>query len=138
MKTLSIFTISALAVGLFIFAATRQASTQPQSQWPARNTSEEGIWITVQPVDLTSSTWSFRVMLTTHSGSLDQDLTKLAVLTDDKGKTYTPARWDGTPTGGHHRQGVLTFQAPSPKPKTATLTIKDVAGTDRKFSWNIQ
>ena len=89
MKTFSIFTIIALAVGLFIFAATRKASTQSQSrpgvenssqaqsQWPKKDTSGGGIWITVQPVDLTSATWSFRVALTTHSGSWIRTLPRL-------------------------------------------------------------
>ena len=60
------------------------------------------------------------------------------MLTDDKGNTYTPTGWDGTPPGGHHRRGVLILQAPASKPNSITLTIKDVAGTERTFSWNIR
>lgn len=148
MKTFSILTIAVLAVGLLFFTLTKNASTQPQPQqvadsssqtWLEETNSEGGVWITVQPLDLTSATWTFRVALNTHSGSLDQDLMKAGELKDDKGNSYKPTGWDGSQPRGHHRRGVLKFRAPSSNPKLITLTIRDVAGIPaRSFSWNLR
>ncbi|KKP31785.1 MAG: hypothetical protein UR21_C0005G0007 [Candidatus Woesebacteria bacterium GW2011_GWC2_31_9] len=38
--------------------------------------------------------WRFSVNLNTHSIELTEDLTKISVLIDDKGKIYNPESWD--------------------------------------------
>jgi hypothetical protein len=78
------------------------------------------------------------VAMNTHSVDLDKyDLSNLAFLSDDKGKQYLPAFWDSRP-GGHHRQGILTFQAPDSKPQYFHLIIKDLAGVkERAFHWEL-
>ncbi|MDO8340561.1 MAG: hypothetical protein Q7T59_01160, partial [Candidatus Woesebacteria bacterium] len=71
-----------------------------------------------------------------HSIELTEDLTKISVLIDDKGKIYNPESWDGSPVGGHHRSGFLLFKAINPLPKTLTLSIKEIGNIkNRDFSW---
>ncbi len=78
------------------------------------------------------------VAMNTHSVDLDKyDLSKLAFLSDDKGKQYLPVSWDSRP-GGHHRQGILTFQAPNSEHQYFHLIIKDLAGVkERAFHWEL-
>jgi hypothetical protein len=86
----------------------------------------------------------FDVAVDTHSVDLDgYDLTKLAVLRNDRGKEVRPSGWDA-PKGGHHREGTLAFpeKAPDGSPvigsdtRRIELIIRDVAGVpERKFEW---
>jgi hypothetical protein len=51
----------------------------------------------------------FTVVLDTHSVNLDAyDLAQLTVLRTEGGVEVTPIGWDA-PSGGHHREGTLTF-----------------------------
>lgn len=94
--------------------------------------------IEVTPLTLASNEWSFRVNLNAHQ-EMDVDLTKAATLTDDRGDTLTPVRWEEPNPGGHHRQGTLVFAAPASKPQTITLTVKDIGGAAvRMFTWQLQ
>ena len=93
-----------------------------------------------------SGTLTFEVAMNTHSVGLDgYDLSKLAILRNDRGQEVKPERWDAPP-GGHHRRGVLTFPAvdSSGKPvvddgvKSLELMIKDVAGvSERVLKWEV-
>ena len=76
--------------------------------------------------------------MNTHSVDLDgYDLGKLALLRDDAGKEYLPVFWD-SPTGGHHREGVLTFQITDSENQYFNLIIRDVAGVEeRTFHWEL-
>jgi hypothetical protein len=86
----------------------------------------------------------FAVTMNTHAVDLDgYDLLKLAVLTTNNGQSVQPISWDA-PSGGHHRQGTLTFPtnatdgAPLIGPNTSSvkLIIRDVAGVpERTFQW---
>lgn len=80
--------------------------------------------------------WSFSVSLNTHTVEIVEDMTKVSELIDDQGKSYQPLSWEGDPAGGHHRNGILKFNALSPKPKSAELIIKEVGGVaQRSFKW---
>ena len=81
-----------------------------------------------------ASIWDFEIVLDTHEGSLDQDLTQLAVLLDDKGREYKPVKWDGDPPGGHHRTGVLQFKTPDSD--TQSITLKINPGI--RFTWDLK
>lgn len=70
-----------------------QESLSPQSN------SDGGVTVTVAPESLSSSPWKFKLVFDTHTGSLDQDVAKIAVLIDDKGNTYRPLAWEGDPPG---------------------------------------
>jgi hypothetical protein len=94
------------------------------------------IGVEVTPVDLaaTSSEWTFDIAMNTHSGSLDADLTKIAVLTDDIGNAYQSIKWNGDPIGGHHRSGLLSFKPITPLPKSVTLKLSGIGGVERTFT----
>lgn len=80
----------------------------------------------------------FQIALNTHSVDLSFDISKIAVLVDDKGNNYTDSNWNGSDPGGHHRNGILTFSKSLIDTKYIELIIKDVGGVaERKFRWSI-
>jgi hypothetical protein len=59
-------------------------------------------------------------------------------LKDDKGNEYEAMEWDGSPPGGHHRYGVLTFPKLKQDTTSIELTIKDVYDIpERIFYWDL-
>ncbi len=105
-----------------------------------KENSDGPIAISVTPQGLTTNSqkWDFEIGLNTHSGSLDTDLVTVSELIDDQGKSYKPTSWEGSPLGGHHRSGVLKFNAISPRPKSIELKIKNVGGiSERSFKWGL-
>lgn len=82
---------------------------------------------------------AFTVSLNTHSVPLDFDLPAVSTLTDDQGNILGPATWEGTPPGGHHRSGTLTFLNPLPKEtKMLTLILANIAEIpSRTFTWEV-
>ena len=104
-----------------------------------KTSDEGGVKVSIQPLDIQSSEWTFGVVMDTHTGDLDANLAKSATLVGGSEKIFTPIRWEGAPPGGHHRQGTLVFQAITPRPGSITLTIKDVGGvSQRKFEWQLK
>ena len=113
--------------------ATEEVTLSPQIN------SEGGVEVQALPsVSSDKKTWSSEITLTTHSGSLDEDLAKISTLTNEKGEELIPLGWEGSPPGGHHRQGVLTFDSFLWSPKLVTLTLKSIAGIERTFSWEVK
>ena len=81
---------------------------------------------------------TFEVEFNTHSVELSFAIEKLSFLTDDKGKTFNQPVWNGSPPGGHHRSGTLTFAEILSETKYVELVIKDVAGiSERKFRFEL-
>lgn len=84
----------------------------------------------------------FDVSMNTHSVDLSMDLTKLAVLSTDDGKSLQAILWDA-PKGGHHVEGKLSFPATLDgksvfsDAKEITITIKDVDAATRIFTWQL-
>lgn len=102
--------------------------------------SEGAVEVTVKPLDLSerSKAWDFEVVLSTHSVELNEDLVKASILIVD-GKEYKPVSWEGPGPGGHHREGVLVFNAINPVSAYVELRIKDVGGiAERTFKWNLE
>ena len=100
---------------------------------------QASVTVTVTPtlLDEKSGEWKFDVVMDTHSVELDQDMTKVAILIDEQGKEYKAQSWDG-PTGGHHREGVLSFNSVE-STKWVEIKIKDIAGIrERSFKWNLK
>lgn len=110
--------------------AMRSLDLKPQ-------TNNEGpVSITAAPRNLSNSGWDFAIVLDTHSEELIDDITKVAVLVDDNNKEYAPLSWEGSPSGGHHREGVLRFNPIEPAPKTMKLIIRQIGGISaRTFLW---
>jgi len=144
--------LAVLTVGFLVFYQNRPAEQKalatPETaqqasdsqKWETQTDDQAGVTIVVTPLDLApgSSEWKFDVVINTHSVELDQDMTKIVVLTDDQGEEYAPVRWDGAPPGGHHREGVLTFIPGKPAPRSVTLKIQNVGVPERNFTWSVQ
>lgn len=80
----------------------------------------------------------FDVAMNTHSVDLSDDMVKIAVLRDDKGKEYKPTAWDGPGGGGHHREGRLKFPALAGEPKYVELVLTGIAKVpERTFRWEL-
>ena len=108
---------------------------------PPVTSNEGGVEITVTPINISksSSEWSFGVSLTTHSGDLLEDMVEVSKLSFDSGKILKPTNWEGSPPGGHHRNGVLRFIGGSEIVSSFTLKIKNVGGVfEREFSWDLK
>ena len=107
------------------------------------NVSIEVIWKGPQP---SNNEIELDVGMNTHSVDLDDiDLSKLAILRNDKGQEFAPAAWDSAP-GGHHRRGTLLFPLTAngksvieKDTKYVELVICDVAGVpERVIHWDLK
>lgn len=147
-----LYTLVILAAGFFLWAWNRPASAPPAASpvgnsaaaaatstaLEAKTNSDGWAEVEVAPLTLASSEWDFGVALNAHQ-EIDADLTKAVMLTDDRGDSLTPLRWDEPNPGGHHRKGTLVFKAPSSRPANITLTMKDVGGAaTRTFNWQLK
>ena len=101
---------------------------------------ENGVQVDAIPVELKAgSEVRFEVRMNTHSVELDQDLTSISSLKDNRGNTFQATGWDGSPPGGHHRSGTLSFPALAQGTETVTLIIKGVGkDSERIFIWRLQ
>ncbi|MDP3879022.1 MAG: hypothetical protein Q8Q07_01785 [Dehalococcoidales bacterium] len=100
------------------------------------------VTIDVQRTEGENGSLTFNVAMNTHSVDLDQyDLAQLTILRDDRGNEYLPVSWDSA-SGGHHRQGTLTFPLPASvsggEAKYLEMVIRDVAGIEeRVLRWEL-
>lgn len=97
--------------------------------------------IKITPIELggNSKMFKFSVVLDAHSGNLDQDIVRIAYIVDTKGGMYQPNAWEGSVPGGHHREGVLVFNAISPVPEYIELRMKVAEDApERVFKWNLK
>lgn len=114
-----------------------QSVTQPT--WLAQTRNEGEVAVTVEPLDIfpQAQVWSFKITLNTHTVELNEDLLQSAFLESNGKNLQLPLGWEGDPPGGHHRQGVLSFQPlKTLKEGELTLILKDIGGLpERKFTW---
>jgi hypothetical protein len=112
-------------------AAEMAAATQTSDQG--------GVTIIVEPQGFLpeAKTWDFAITLETHTQPLDDDLLDASTLLAD-GKPYQPLSWEGAPPGGHHRKGVLRFEAVTPQPQAVELQIRRTGEeSPRTFRWQL-
>lgn len=93
--------------------ASDSFSLAPQSS------NENSVEVSVTP-RLSPLQSAFEIAFTTHSGSMDFSVDQISALTDDSGRSYNVLGWNGSPPGGHHRSGTLSFESLSPQAKTMT------------------
>lgn len=141
-KTVIIILLAVVILGGFlIFYQSRLTNQQIGSsqEWATKIDDQESVTVVITPLDLSaqSSEWKFDIGMNTHSVELDQDMTKVVTLTDDRGSEYTPLRWEG-PVGGHHREGVLIFSKVATAPKSVELKIAGIGGVIRSFIWQLK
>lgn len=132
--------------GLLIFSRlqsqekSRQDVVSTNQNVLSTQTSSEGsVTVKATPIDISNGEqWRFNIVLDTHSDELSQELAEVISLRDDKGNLYKAVSWEGSPPGGHHREGELVFSPISPKPKSISLTVKNIGGiAQRTFLWEL-
>ncbi len=97
-----------------------------------------GVEVSVTPGPLApgAEVWEFEVTFNTHSGALDGDPAASSVLVDGQGNRHAALEWQGSPPGGHHRNGVLRFRPLSPPVEIIELRVGGVGEIDvRTFRW---
>jgi len=105
-----------------------------------RKNSVGGVTVAVTPRNpaANAGTWEFKVVFDTHTAELKDDVVKNAILVVDGAASHAPATWQGDPPGGHHREGVLRFNAVSPRPKAIELRIQRPGEPKpRSFLWRL-
>jgi hypothetical protein len=149
-KTITILVLALAFIGGFLVfynpkptslpTQENSSASETQQKWESKTDDQASVTVTVTPTLLSeeSREWKFDITLSTHSVELDQDMTKVTILIDDSGKEYSPARWEGAPAGGHHREGVLVFSPIKPTPKSVELKITGIADTVRTFNWQLK
>lgn len=139
--------VVAFAAYIFYFGVYRPAQkSQPITNQAARawqtKTDEQGpvsVTITPRAIGRDLPQWTFEVAFNTHTRSLDQDPANVTTLVDDQSREIKPVSWNGPGAGGHHRSGILTFNAIQPFPKNIEIKIRDVGGiAERSFTWNLK
>ena len=115
-----------------LVGASAAAELAPQKS------SQGGVTVAATPIDLSAGAkvWTFKIVLDTHSQELSDDLPKISFLADDKGKVSMALGWEGAAPGGHHRSGVLKFDAITPRPDSVELRIaRPGEPAPRVFRW---
>lgn len=128
---------AALVLATAPLVAMAQASPEATA---TQSSSDQGVTVKVTPKSIGSpdSRWEFAIVLDTHSADLSDDLTQSATLTTDDGRTLKPVSWVGAAPGGHHRQGVLAFDVPAPRPSAIELRIdRPGESAPRTFRWQL-
>lgn len=120
---------------------TALVSGNALAQIATQESSANGVTISVTPTSFASGAkvWKFTVALNTHSQELSDDLAKSAVLVDSRGAETKALGWEGAPPGGHHRSGILKFNAVSPPLKVVEMRIRRAGEpTPRSFRWELK
>ncbi len=126
--------LSVLVAGSFMASSATAAPNLP-----TRTSSATAVMISATPHPLTGTVWEFDIALNTHSVALTDDLAKTATLVADGGKPLAALAWQGDPSGGHHRKGVLQFKPISPLPKSLELRItREGEPQPRVFQWTLK
>lgn len=121
-----------------------QAAAPDISIWPETTQIDEqgAVVMEIKPINLNNpdDTLTFEVSMDTHSVDLGMDLTQLATLVTDTGRSVQAIAWDA-PSGGHHVGGTLVFPSTyDGKPllegvTQVTISIKKVDADLRLFNW---
>jgi hypothetical protein len=131
--------ISMLLLATITFAVVVSTASHALA-YKRQSSRENGVRVDVVPVQLEQGqSVRFEVRMNAHSGALDQDLAAVSVLKDDKGNAFQPTSWNGSPPGGHHRSGILTFPELTPGSDKVTLIIRSIGDVpERSFMWRVQ
>ena len=134
-KRISLTHVLAVATLVIVMGLALEASA-----YESKSNRKNSVRVDVKPVQIAPDrSVKFEVHMSTHSVELDQDIVALSTLKDNNGREYRPVGWNGSPPGGHHRQGVLEFPALEGGPKAVTLVIRDIANVpERIFAWDVE
>lgn len=133
-----------------LFALKMQKNTKPGvqrnsnviesiAQFEMQEVDEGNVSVSVKPEVLqVGKQPQFTLTFNTHSEELDFDVSKVSMLIDNGENTYSESVWEGSPPGGHHRNGVLTFNQKLKETSNITLVISNVSDIEkREFEWNL-
>lgn len=118
--------------------ATLMLGSAPVRAAAVLSNTRDGVTVKAAPMNVgaDAAAWEFTVALDTHVHDLVDDLPVIAVLVTDDGRRLKPSTWKGTGPGGRHREGVLVFDVPAPRPKAYSLEIARAAEpAPRVFRW---
>lgn len=99
-----------------------------------------GVKVTARLLDTApnAKTWNIELTLDTHTRPLDETLDTTSVLMVGK-QQFFALGWQGSPPGGHHRTGVLSFRPIVPKPAAVELRILlNGESRPRSYSWRLK
>lgn len=116
-------------------------SVNAMAQLAAQKDTADGVTVAVTPRTLgaDAKVWEFAVVFDTHSQDLSDDIARSALLLDERGKEFEPLAWEGAGPGGHHREGVLKFNAIAPRPRAVELRItRPGEAKPRSFRWQLE
>ncbi len=113
-------------------------STQPKNKLTSQKNEEGSVAVTVEPEVLeVGQNPKFKLEFNTHSVDLSFDVAKQSYLLDDKGNRLDRATWNGSPPGGHHRSGTLTFNNQLTETKYVKFVLINISQiAERKFEWD--
>ena len=125
-----------LALALPVPAAVAQAAASGMAA-AAQSSTAGGVTVKVTPVSSgIASLLEFSVVFDTHNAELNEDLLQTATLTTADGRKIKPVRWTGAAAGGHHREGVLSFDVAEPTGGNVELAIaRPGESAPRVFRW---
>ncbi len=113
--------------------------TQAQDKFISQENDGENVKIIVTPKTLAvGEKPSFNIVFETHSVDLAFDVTQINSLVDQKGRVFDQSIWEGTAPGGHHYNGILTFNEVLSKTEFVKLIIRNVSDIpERIFRWEL-
>ena len=123
---------------IFLVALAAMACAA-QAQIVTQTSTVQGVTVAATAGNLGPRTtvWDFAVVLDSRNQELPDNLVDNAVLLDDSGNMQRALIWEGAPSEGRHRAGVLKFFAPGgPRPQWVELRImRPGEARPRVFSW---
>ncbi|MFQ6675550.1 MAG: hypothetical protein ACE5LH_04300 [Fidelibacterota bacterium] len=104
-----------------------------------REVAASGVWVDVAgEYDRALGTLALNITFTTHSGSLDFQVDKIASLIINGQEVSLPAVWNGAPPGGHHVSGVLLYRDLPADVDFLTLRLSAEGRLgNREFTWEL-
>ena len=135
MRRLSLLAAVLIMTGVLGACGDTNDTSPVISALPVREVDSGAVEVKITPIQLDAAGAAFAIVLDTHSVDLSLDLAAAATL-DVDGTEWTVEGWDGSGSGGHHRQGTLRFTPQGPASGTARLTISGLP-EPVETAWNL-
>lgn len=137
--TISLIVLIVVGFGVFKSRDKKEIPTLKTEKLVSQENDGGNVTVTAKPITLkVGEKPVFDLEFETHSVDLSFDVTQITTLVDDKGNKFSKSNWNGTPSGGHHRSGTLSFNNSLAQTNNVELIIKSIAGVvERKFKWNL-
>jgi hypothetical protein len=113
-------------------ASTGLTSKKYQAQ--TKNQAEVTIEVEPKQLGIGEEKNIFTVNFNTHSVELDFDFTKIIILRDNFGNSYSALEWTGN-RGWHHVNGDIIFPKINGQASSVELQINGINEVDRNFKW---